>query len=35
MQKFFTVIKKYTVERCDIILLGKADSFIKGAIYIA
>jgi hypothetical protein len=35
MRKSLTAIKKYTVERCDIILLGEADSFAKGAMYIA
>jgi hypothetical protein len=35
IRKSLTIIKRYTIERCDIILLGKADSFAKGAIYIA
>jgi hypothetical protein len=35
MQKSLTAIKKYILEWCDIILLAKTNSFIKGAIYIA
>jgi hypothetical protein len=35
MRKSLAAIKKYTLERCDIILLVKTNSFAKGAIYIA
>ena len=35
MQKSLTAIKKYTIERCETILSGEADSFAKGAMYIA
>jgi hypothetical protein len=35
MRKSLTAIKKYTLERCDIILSAETDSFAKGAMYIA
>ena len=35
MWKSLTVIKTYTQERYNTILLTKPDSFTKGAIYIA
>ena len=34
MRKSLTIIKKYTQERCDIILLTETDSFTKGAMYV-
>jgi len=34
IQKSLTIIKRYTQERYNIILLTKADSFTKEAIYI-
>jgi len=35
MRKSLTAIKRYTQERYNIILLNEADSFAKGAIYVA
>jgi len=35
MRKSLTVIKRYTQERYNTILLTKTDSFTKGAIYVA
>ena len=34
IQKSLAAIKKYMLKRCDIILLAKTNSFIKGAIYV-
>jgi len=35
MRKSLTAIKKYTLERCNTILLAETNSFAKGAIYVA